>query len=224
LIDTITTRGPRHELSLYATQTNNRPEFANLFSPRFDAGWGHGTDCFGQSNLHSADYAGRQIDPDQMTNAQQNRGGAPVGFLTELDSIEAASVIYLRLWCDGPESQSKICTDFVDSLGGDQGRIAWQSFKELCNLCAKHGRRPLMRHALECNCIGSDESCFANFIATATDGEREDTMLIATLLVRPDVAPLIASLATSFGLALKRMRLPAPRHLATTNQSTTTLH
>ena len=57
--------------------------------------------------------------------------------------------------------------------------------------------------------MGSDEACFANFIATAVDGEREDTLLIATLLVRPDIAPIIASLATQFGLALKRMQMKA---------------
>jgi hypothetical protein len=159
-----------------------------------------------------------------MTVAQHNRGGAPVGFITELDSIEAASVIYLRLWCDGPDAQSQVCSDFTNGLGTEQGRKAFQAFEELCVLCARHGRRPLMRHSVQCKCIGADESCFANFIATATEGEREDALLIATLLVRPDVAPLIASLATNFGLALKRMHIAAPRDLATTNTSLQTLH
>jgi predicted amidophosphoribosyltransferase len=159
-----------------------------------------------------------------MTTPQNKRGGAPVGFITELDSIEAASVIYLRLWCDGPETQSQICADFTNGLGTDQGRKAFQAFEELCNLCARHGRRPLMRHSVQCKCIGADESCFANFVATATDGEREDALLIATLLVRPDVAPLIASLASNFGLALKQMHLAAPRSIATTNLSSTMIH
>ncbi len=39
-------------------------------------------------------------------------------------------------------------------------------------------------------------------------------MLIATLLVRADMAPLVASLAADFGLALKRMRLSAPSEVA----------
>jgi hypothetical protein len=159
-----------------------------------------------------------------MSDAQKNRGGAPVGFITELGSIEAASVIYLRLWCDGPVSQSQIRNDFANGLGADQGRKAIQSFEELCTLCARHGRRPLMRHSVQCKCIGSDESCFANFIATAVDGEREDALLIATLLVRPDVAPLIASLATNFGLALKQMHLASPRDMTTSAPSTQTLH
>ncbi len=64
-----------------------------------------------------------------MTDAQQNRGGAPVGFITELGSIEAASVIYLRLWCDGPESQSLVWNDFASGLGPDLRRQSIQSFE-----------------------------------------------------------------------------------------------
>ena len=148
-----------------------------------------------------------------MTGAQEKRGGAPVGYITELDGIEAASVIYLRLWCDGPEAQASVWNDFASSLGSDHGRRALRSFEDLCSLCAQHGRRPLMRHSVQCKCLGSDESCFANFIATAATGERDDAMLIATLLVRPDVAPLITALATDVGLALMRMNLSGPKDL-----------
>lgn len=160
-----------------------------------------------------------------MTGQSKNRGGAPVGFITELDSIEAASVIYLRLWCDGPDAQAQVWNDFASMLGSKQGRKACKSFEDLCLLCSRHGRRPLMRHSGHCKCLVADESCFANFIAAAATGDREDALMIATLLVRPDVAPLIASLAADVGFALKRMHLSAPRdvsqHTHTQNQ---TLH
>lgn len=163
-----------------------------------------------------------------MSIAQDKRGGAPVGFITELDGVEAASVIYLRLWCDGPESQASVGSDLEFSLGSDQGRRALNAFKDLCTLCAKHGRRPLMRHSVHCKCLGSDESCFANFIGAAATGQHDDAMLIATLLVRPDVAPLLTSLATDFGLALRRMKLAAPRDMgrghAEIQPHSTTLH
>lgn len=149
-----------------------------------------------------------------MTTGQHKRGGTPVGLLTELDGIEAASVIYLRLWCDGPNAQQHVWNDLASELGPVTSRKALQSFETVCSLCARHGRRPLMRHSLHCKCLGADESCFANFIATAAAGDREDAILIATLLVRPDVAPLLASAASEFGLALKRMRLAAPRDLS----------
>jgi len=154
-----------------------------------------------------------------MTNARERRGGAPVGFISELDGIEAASVIYLRLWCEGPEAQTSVWNDFASSLGAEKGRRALNAFEDLCRMCSQHGRRPLMRHAVNCKCIGSDESCFANFVSTAALGDRDDAMLIATLLVRPDLAPLITSLAADFGLALKRMNLCAPRHMRSNTQT-----
>jgi hypothetical protein len=160
-----------------------------------------------------------------MSISNQNRGGADVGFITELDGVEAASVIYLRLWCDGPDAQAQIRDDFASSLGPERGRSALKSFEDLCSLCSRHGRRPLMRHSLQCKCLGADESCFANFIAAAATGEREDAMLIATLLVRPDVAPLIASLAADVGRAFMMMRLGAPRDMvAGSHEVPKTLH
>jgi hypothetical protein len=149
-----------------------------------------------------------------MTGESNIRGGAAVGFISELTGIEAASVIYLRLWSDGVDAQASVWNDLASRLGPDRGRRALQSFEDLCSLCARHGRRPLMRHSVQCKCLGADESCFANFIATAATGDRDDAMLIATLLVRADVAPLITALAADFGLALMRMNLAAPKDLA----------
>jgi hypothetical protein len=146
-----------------------------------------------------------------MTNSYGKHGSASVGFISELDAIEAASVIYLRLWCDGPEAQANVWRDFASMLGPDRGRKALKSFEDLCVLCCQYGRRPLMRHSLHCKCLGADESCFANFISAAAMGERKDAMLIATLLVRPDVAPMLTSLAAEVGHALKQMKLCAPR-------------
>jgi hypothetical protein len=148
-----------------------------------------------------------------MITAKEKRGGAPVGFLAELDGVGAASIIYLRMWHNGPESQADVWTDLSSSLGADHGRKALKAFETLCSLCSQHGRRQLMLHAITCKCIGSDESCFANFIATAATGEREDAMLIATLLVRADIGPIITSLAADFGLALVRMNLSSPKDL-----------
>ena len=163
-----------------------------------------------------------------MTSVQEKRGGAPVGFISELEAVEAASVIYLRLWCDGPESQANVWNDFASMLGPDRARKAMKSFEDLCRLCFQYGRRPLMRHSLNCKCLGSDESCFANFIGAAATGEREDARLIATLLVRPDVAPILTSLAADVGHALRQMKLCAPHQFvgAADDQPTkqTTLH
>ena len=135
------------------------------------------------------------------------RGHAPVGFLTELSPLEARAVMLLRLWCDGPEAQAMVSFDFAASLGQEKGRNALKSFATLCDLCVRHGRRPLLRHGVSCKCLGADESCFATFVGYASDGEREDALLMATTIVRPDMAPVLVGVAQDFGLALRQMAL-----------------
>ncbi|MDE0347626.1 MAG: hypothetical protein OXI66_17875, partial [Boseongicola sp.] len=120
-----------------------------------------------------------------MTKAAPHRGSAPVGYVAELGPVEARAVICLRLWCDGPDSQSQVQKDFAQALGAQCGRKAMIAFETLCDLCVRHGRRPLMRHQLTCRCLGADESCFANFIGYASEGDREDALMIATTIVNP---------------------------------------
>ena len=38
------------------------------------------------------------------TQAHTRRGGAPVGYIDELDAVGAGAVKYLRMWSDGPEA------------------------------------------------------------------------------------------------------------------------
>ena len=142
-----------------------------------------------------------------MRAANQHRGASPVGYVTELDAVEAGAVLYLRRWCDGPAAQSEGWTDFANALGPTEGRRALKSFETLCELCMSHSRRPLMRHHVTCKCLGADEACFANFIGYATEGEREDAFLIATAIVNPNIAPTLVSLAQDVGLALRRIAM-----------------
>ena len=144
-----------------------------------------------------------------MTPDTHKQGGVAVGQLSDQPRLEACFIIYFRMWCDGPDGQSAVWNDLSRGLGQRHGRAALKSLEQLFAVCTEHRRRPLMRHAIGCSCLGADEACFANFISVATDGDREDALLIATLLVRADIAPLLTSLATDFGIALKTMLLRA---------------
>ncbi len=143
-------------------------------------------------------------------NAQDRSGRLPVGHVAELEPLEASAVLYLRHWCDGPEAKAQVWNDFSRCLGAEPGRAALKSLERFCELCIRHGRRPLMRHSLKCRCLGADEACFANLIAAAAEGAREDALLLATLMVRPDVAPSLVMQAETLGLALKRIARAAP--------------
>jgi len=149
-----------------------------------------------------------------MNAALAHRGAAAVAVIDDFDGLTAAAVIYLRMWCEGPETQTNVMNDLINTLGRGRGHNAVAAFAELCSMCVRHGRRPLCRHGLNCRCVGADEASFAHFVASAADGEREDAMMIAMLLVRPDMAPALTSLAADFGLALKQMNLAAPKSVA----------
>ena len=127
--------------------------------------------------------------------------------------------MYLRLWSEGADGRADAASDFDIALGADQGRAAMLTLDRLCSLCAHHGRRPLVRHGLGCACLGADENCFAQMIAAASEGAREDAMMMASLIVRPDFAPALASLSEELGLALRRMTTAIP--LPTTGHKTT---
>jgi hypothetical protein len=101
------------------------------------------------------------------------------------------------------EAQTAIARDFQIVFGSARGTEITQSFEALCQLCVENGRRPLMRHGLDCKCFGADESCFANFIGYASEGAREDALMIAMTIVEPEKAHILAALAEDFGLALR---------------------
>jgi hypothetical protein len=138
------------------------------------------------------------------------RGGAPVGYLAELEPVEAGAVTYLRMWFDGAEAREQVRRDLASALGADRGEAAAQRVETMFELCVQYARRPLMRHGVQCKCLGADESCFANFIGYASDGAREDAFLMAANIVRPDMAASLVGLAEEFGLALKAMRDRVP--------------
>lgn len=69
------------------------------------------------------------------------------------------------------------------------------SFAEFFDLVAGHARRPLCGHAVDCPAVCSDECVLARFVALAAEGAREEAILIASLLVRPDVALYLAGYA-----------------------------
>lgn len=148
----------------------------------------------------------------------KQRGARPVCHLQDLDPIEIAAVLYLRLWYNGPEAQASVWNDFASSLGQQRGRAALSNFERLCDLCLRHARRPLLRHGSHCACVGSDEACFANFIATSAEGEHEDAMMLACLMIRADVAPIAVGLAQQVGLTFRTMNPSIPRNDAMPSQ------
>ncbi|MFC3614090.1 hypothetical protein ACFORG_09995 [Lutimaribacter marinistellae] len=153
-----------------------------------------------------------------------SRGGASVGRLADLSPVEAGAVMYLRLWGESDHGREAAARDFALALGEGQGRRAMRTLDQICMLCARHGRRPVMRHGLNCSCLGADENWFAQLVGAASDGAHEDATMLAALLVRPDMAPTLAGLSLQLGLALRKMTASVNAPRATHDMSSAVLH
>lgn len=127
-------------------------------------------------------------------SACRQRGGAPVGHLAELPPLEAAAVRQLRLWRPSRARRER--------PGGAEER----PMNALFDLVHRHARRPLIRHCVECPHVGGDEAAFAQFVAAAAAGDREDAILLATLIFRADMAFIAVVQAEEFGRMLLRTR------------------
>lgn len=149
-----------------------------------------------------------------MTKPIAMRGAAPVGRIDDLAPVEAAAVLYVRMWHDSPDAQRQIREDFAALLGPEAGDHALTAIADFCSLCARHGRRTFMHHHRDCHCLGADEACLASLVALAIDGERDDALLIETLRVRPDLSPHQVVAARTLGLTLQRLALTADRGAA----------
>ena len=152
-------------------------------------------------NSKTLNFIGKKMDNSEIKN-QIYRGGAPVGYLSELNQLEQNAILFLRYWSQRSmadnDLQNKFWSNITYDLGITKTRQAIDAFDEIFTLCVKYSRRPIMKHDLECKCIGGDESCFANIIGFAQDGELEDALLLASNLVAPKFASCLVTSARKF--------------------------
>lgn len=140
-----------------------------------------------------------------------DRGASAVGKLAHLPQAEAWWVRALRLWCDGDDGQAALRSELERKYGPDRAHAVFARFTDLLSLIFHHSRRPLVRHSVECSCVGADEAVFALFCSQAAT-DREEALMIACLMMRADAAPLAVSLAQTVGLDLMRAA-PVPRRM-----------
>ena len=132
-------------------------------------------------------------------------GGAPVGKMEFLDLEEYTIISFLRRWCDGKIFREQLKKELIINLGYAEGNQTFESFKNLCDLIFKNGRRALIRHKTDCSCVGADESCFAQLILRAANNYSEDAILIALLLIPAHLATETLDLATKIGVSIKKL-------------------
>lgn len=135
----------------------------------------------------------------KATPANPVRGGAAVGMLADMPPLERGVVQLLRQWCDGEAGRIAVAEDFTAIFGPEQAAIEVNNLAHLIALMVQMGRRPLMRHHTQCACLGGDESAFAQMVAAATAGDREDAMAFALTMLPPDIAYEAVQIAEHVG-------------------------
>lgn len=143
-------------------------------------------------------------------SAPRHPGAAPVARFADLTPLERRTVRCLRLWCSGPEGRGLVRRELARHGEAATDRLV-ADMDALLLAMASGARRPLLGHAPDCPSVGGDECVFARFVALAAKGAREEAVLMATLMVRADLALLLVGLAEAVGLGL--MRGTAPRVL-----------
>ncbi|KAA2313867.1 hypothetical protein DL237_10520 [Pseudooceanicola sediminis] len=149
------------------------------------------------------------------------RGAEPVATIAALPFHEVLLIGALRARCDGPDEMAIFATELAALYGEGGAARLLDRLDEFLGLTLRHVRRPVMRHGQKCSCVGADEAVLAHLVTISTSGDREDAMLMACLLVRADVAPIVVSLAQTLGLELLRTAPVAPRFPAMPSE---TLH
>ncbi len=138
-------------------------------------------------------------------------GRAVVGRLTDIAFWEAEFILSMRLWMSSPEGQAEVWNGFARCFGAPAGRSEMRCFESLLSNINMHARRPLVRHGLGCDCIGSDEAILRTLVREATRGDLAEATMIASLLVPVRHAEPIAHMAAQVGKAMQAMARRAPR-------------
>lgn len=147
--------------------------------------------------------------PEFDTALAATRGGAAVGMLQELPLLEFGAIVLLRHWCDGDTGRAAVKADFAAL--GPRADAGLALLAELVTLYAGHGRRPLMRHGVSCACFGGDEAAFAQMIAAATVGDRDDAMGFALILLPMAQAFVAVQAAVRLGPMILQMARAAAK-------------
>jgi hypothetical protein len=146
-----------------------------------------------------------------MTALTDHTGAAVVGRLTDLPAWEADLILSMRLWMQSPEGQAEVWTGFARCFGTVEGRAEMQQFESLLRGLCHNARRPFVRHALGCTCLGTDEAVLRMLVREAARGDLAEATLIASLLVPAGQAEQIALQSARVGRALQRMARHIPQ-------------
>lgn len=149
---------------------------------------------------------------------------APAGRLAELPVRGAAFVLCFRLWCEGPESQTRVWNALARTFGPAAARGHLRVFEEFVTLVVRAAPRPLKRRHAHCPYLTPDEQRLGLLVAGTSGRHAETTAPSALLPGHADEGSSLAALAERVGLALAQVALPRDEASPVSHASTQTRH
>lgn len=159
-----------------------------------------------------------------MNQMNQIAGNTVVGRLSDCPHWEADLVMAIRLWLEGADGQNRLWTAYARSFGSASGRSKLKQFEAMLRELLLHARRPLVRHGLTCDCIGSDEAIVQTIVREAVRGDLEEARMIASLIVPARHADMVATYAAEVGKTMKTMSVNVAPSRPSTSGPTPILH
>lgn len=131
-----------------------------------------------------------------MSRHEEIRTGDAIALLANADPFEVTIIQCLRAAhraaCDGaPAPPCRLGRDFA----------------ALHDIIMDHALGPIEIREPGAPSASPDEACLARILRAATDGDREEALMAAFTLLRPDIAFLTVPLAQELGLNLRRAAL-----------------
>ncbi|MCB5198624.1 hypothetical protein LGQ03_05175 [Loktanella sp. TSTF-M6] len=134
-----------------------------------------------------------------IDNRQSVTGSVVVGDIRALSPMQFVTVSLFRDWFDGQAGRDRVGDFFDSALGPDLGQAATENWATFVTALVDHARRPVMRHGADCRCVGADEAVVAHILTAAVTADREDAMLLLSLLVPGEVLLVLIQYAERAG-------------------------
>lgn len=140
-----------------------------------------------------------------MKHARDIKGLDVVGHMSEMTGLPGMVIACLRQWNRGGEAAAHAM--LRDRMGAGAATAPYEALQDLAAGLGASPRRPLRWHAPDCHRVGADEASVARFVEEAALGEREDALMLASLLVEARGILSLTDAAARLGLWLYRAAL-----------------
>ena len=133
------------------------------------------------------------------------KGGSPVAIMSDLSWEEHLIIYYFRCCFEGSEALLEVHEEFSFYLGEETADKTLGALHFLFRKLQNNGRRHLVRHDLNCKCVGADENIFAQLVTRSSNTDKRDAILIGILLSNADLAPELVYAAEDLAVGVRSL-------------------